>query len=114
MRTLSHCAHGTFTVTGIGFRAFEGKGLTKVTLPETIRYIGQDAFYTSYSTSDQLTCIELNEGLVEIGEKAFYGRSGLTTLEIPSTVKTIGDGAFSSCTSLAGKIKIPSGVKKSG
>ena len=53
--------------------------------------------------------IELNEGLLEIGERAFYQCSSLKHVNIPSTIKTIGSFAFCNCSSLK-HISIPSSV----
>ena len=62
------------SVTSIGRRAFHMmKGLTQVTIPESVTTIGSDAFLGS----------------------------GLTSVTIPGTVKTIGDGAFNACYSLS-------------
>ena len=36
-----------YTVTAIGFRAFEGSPLTSVTIPNTVTTIGRKAFYNS-------------------------------------------------------------------
>ena len=61
-----------------------------VHFPSTLKTIGDDAFFNA-----QIDTIEWNEGLEEIGARAFqYDHE--TILTLPSTVKTIGESAFES------------------
>lgn len=60
----------TYTVTGINRRAFSFSDVTSVSLPETIRKIGQEAF---------------------------YGCEKLNTISIPASVVTVENGAFRDC-----------------
>lgn len=91
-------------VTSIGDSAFLGCRFTKVSLPGTIKEIGERAFAYNYS----LKTVELREGLQSIGVAAFYccnGTDGDTgeymegllnaTIVVPETVTYIGAGAFS-------------------
>ena len=55
-----------------------------------------------------LTSVSLPEGLIKIGESAFYNCEKLTTINIPTTVTSIG-AYFLSATAVQ-KIVIPSGV----
>ena len=83
----------TYTVTTIGYRAFFMCGqLTSVTLPDTIRVIGDYAFQTSWGTS-KITSLDLPEGLEEIGANALYKIP--VDFKLPSTLKRIGSSAFS-------------------
>ena len=48
------------------------------------------------------TCNTKNipQGVVTIGKKAFYGRTGLESVALPATVTTISSNAFNGCTAL--------------
>ena len=62
--------------------------LCYVHFPSTLKTIGDDAFLNA-----QIDLIDWNEGLEEIGARAFqYGKESILTL--PTTVKTIGESAF--------------------
>ena len=77
--------------------------LTSITIPSSVKRIGDQAFTPGYSGGGLYT-INLNEGLEEIGYQAFASDSGdgpfITELHIPSTVKSIGRFAFANATSL--------------
>lgn len=95
----------TYSVIGVGAGAFESSTVTKVTLPNSIKYIGSSAFWKAA----QLTGVSLPNGLETISDAAFQECSNLVTLSIPSTVTEIGSYAFYRCTSLT-SLTIPSGV----
>jgi hypothetical protein len=98
-------------VIGIGDEAFKGVGnVEQLTIPNEIKYIGDDAFASSFIKSidfgnvtkignrafkecTELTSISFNSGAREIGAEAFYG-SGISEVTFPPTVNTIGTGAF--------------------
>ena len=82
----------TYTVTTIGYKAFYMcSQLTSVTLPGTIRVIGDSAFQTNWGTSS-ITSMNLPEGLEEIGANALYYIP--VDFKLPSTLKRIGNSAF--------------------
>lgn len=84
------------TITAIGSGAFREKGLTSVSLPDTVITVGGAAFL---GNSD-LVSLDLGEGVVTIGDYAFgqLGYEGqvnsLTSVVIPDSVTTIGSQAF--------------------
>ena len=97
-----------YTVVGIrSFHDEEGYSrpnvyVQKVTLPDTITYIADDAFYDGDSgTHFALREIVLNEGLKTIGKDAFYGNYYLQKIDIPASVTEIGTAAFAKCTNLS-------------
>ena len=57
--------------------------------------------------------INIEEGIVGIGERAFREFYGLTSVNIPGSVEEIGYEAFYDCTKLK-KLTIPEGVKRIG
>lgn len=65
------------------------------TVPQGILGIGDEAFFWCES----LTSITLPDGLTTIGDEAFNYVS-LTSITLPGSVTSIGDGAFSGCYSL--------------
>ncbi len=83
-------------VTSIGSYAFSFASLTSVTVPDTVKTIGEGAFH--YCTN--LQSIKLSKNLTEIPKNMLYGASSLKTVVIPNTVKTIGESAFEGCISL--------------
>ena len=78
-------------ITSIGAWAFNGTMITSVTLPSTVKVLGESAF--AYCT--ELKTVYLNDGLVSIGENAFE-EDTLNTLRIPESVENIDFTAFSS------------------
>ena len=123
---------GKDTVTEIGAGAFSRRvrkisrsqaeirqKITSITLPKTIRIIGDGAFsdcnslttivipnnVTSipiglFENCDHLTSITIPNGVTIIESRAFCKCNGLKSIIIPSSVKEIGDSAFSDCSNL--------------
>ena len=114
----------------IGAEAFGGIQNTKVTIPDSVRIIGNKAFEGCRNLTEVVT----GENLIEIGEKAFAGddapKYGVTSVDlsrsqklttigvsafaytkimqvdIPDSVETIGGSAFYRCSQLE-KVKLP-------
>ena len=80
-----------------------------IKLPETVKVIGENAFYMC----SNLYSIEFNEGLEKIENKAFLKCTNLSALEFPETLTEIGVDSFSYCDSLT-HLEIPSSVKSIG
>ncbi|MBE6687479.1 MAG: leucine-rich repeat domain-containing protein [Ruminococcaceae bacterium] len=94
---------------GIAHEAFaEELFITKILLPDSLKYIGNKSFYNS-----SIEKIEFSNGVEYIGSYAFYNCNYLTEISIPSSVKEIGDSAFSNCSSLT-QIDLEEGLKKIG
>lgn len=105
---------GKNTVTAIGDNAFVGgtgvdnpiyatweqmrqhQEIKKITLPETVQYIGAGAFAFMRSLRE----INIPGGMEEIGAKAFFWCSLLETMTLSRTVEKIGRLAFSLCSKL--------------
>ena len=88
----------TYTVTGIGTMAFGSEDgyytkITSVTIPETVTYIGEDAF----ANCNQLTTVILPGSLRIIYARAFYGCTGISSIMLPNSLERIGDYALAGC-----------------
>ena len=93
--------------TKIATRAFEScHNLDQVTIPDSVKEIGNNAF-----AGTKLTSITLPEGLEIIGNEAFIN-TPIESIVIPDSVKVIGNNAFFN-TYLA-EVAIPSGVEELG
>lgn len=66
--------------------------LRKVTIPDTVEYIGSNAFYNT-----GLTEIELPKSLKYLGTGAFWNTGISGTVRIPKGVLTIEGGSFKNC-----------------
>ena len=85
-------------LTELGRYAFyQCERLQEVSLPDSVKRIGDDAFYGCY----RLTAVSLPQGLESIGGSAFYNCYHLTEIAVPSTVQTIDTYAFFNCYTLA-------------
>ena len=105
--SLSDKTHITIpeSVKSIGDRAFFlCESLNSIHLPESVNSIGNYAFLGCKS----LTSIHLPDSLTTIGWNAFGNCKSLTSIHLPESVNSIGDWAFSDCTSLI-SIYIPKG-----
>ena len=107
-------------VTALGNGAFSScAGLTRVTIPSSIRNISDSAFNyctgltniiipssvtnigsMAFMSCSSLASITIPDGVLSFGSSAFYGCSGLTGVAIPSSVTSIGNSAFGGCASL--------------
>ena len=84
------------TVTSIAYKAFyKAEGLTSVTIPNSVKNIGDFAFDGSGITS-----LNIPNGVTNIGKYAFTRCLKLTSVNIPASVVNIGDFAFYHCTGL--------------
>lgn len=64
--------------------------LSKIVIPESIKSIGQQAFYNC----ENLTEIELSEGITELKYNTFYGCKRLENITLPNSLTTVGYGVF--------------------
>ena len=85
------------------YGAFSGcNGITKISIPNDITYIGNYAF----DGCSSLIEFKFPNKVEIIGEYAFRGCSNITQITIPNTVISIGFAAFHDCTSLE-EVNIP-------
>ena len=96
-------------VANICDHAFDSCALREVTLPASVKTIGDFAF----SYCGDLSKLTLSKGLESIGRGAFYRCTALQDLTIPEGVTGLGDDAFAYCTALKG-LSIPGTVKYIG
>ena len=85
-----------YTVISIGGEAFLDWGLTSITIPSSVKSIGDCAF----EFCSRLTSINIPSSVKSIGKAAFGRCYSLTSITIPNSVTSIGEGAFSLCGSL--------------
>ncbi len=81
------------------------KNIRSISIPNAIKYIGEDAF--AFCTS--LESVVMPENLKTLGSDAFNGCTALTSINIPAGITEIGSHTFSGCSSLK-EIAIPEGV----
>ncbi|MDU1832358.1 MAG: leucine-rich repeat protein, partial [Finegoldia magna] len=94
------------SVMTIGKQAFGKKKLTSVVIPEGVETIGQGAF-----TANLLTTIKLPSTVKKIDSMAFAANNNLSKVELNEGLEFIGQRAFMKDSSLTGEITIPSTVK---
>ena len=82
---------GTTAIAGMAFINCEK--LQSVTIPNTVKTIGDDAFFGC----SKLTSVTVPSSVTHIGEDAFRLCKALKNVSLPSGLKSIGDGAFYGC-----------------
>lgn len=83
-------------LTNIGFSAFRSSGLTQVTIPGGVGYVGAQAFESCRA----LATVTIEPGVRFLDYASFRGCTGMSTVTIPNTITNIGPYAFAGCTSL--------------
>lgn len=83
-------------VTKIGDYAFEGYDLTNVVFPDSLKEIGEGAFYRCKC----LTAVSIPESVEVIGAGAFNSCLDLSELKLPDNIESIGECAFGNCAKL--------------
>ena len=78
-------------VTSIANSTFSTKAIDTLTIPNTVKHIGDFAFVDCHELRGTLV---IPDGVETIGEYAFAEANNLDTIEIPSSVKTIGRQAL--------------------
>ena len=122
-----------YSVTGITeYTFYDCRGLTSVTIPNTVKSIGCLAFMYCrniktvnipdsvtnienglFEYCDSLVSITIPNSVTEIGERAFMECVSLAEITIPDSVTSIGYEAFSNCHNLK-TINIPNTVQSIG
>ena len=87
------CEGKTYPVTDIRSGAFRYRRTETVTLPETIKSIGYNAFFRCGS----LASINFPPNLERIGQQAFYECVALSEIDLPASLKYVGTEAFFWC-----------------
>ena len=95
----------TWVLTNDGTITFSGTG--------DMRNYSSASSTSWYAYRDQITSIELEDGITSIGNFAFYGLENVVDVTIPEGVTSIGGFAFKNCTSLE-TVDLPSTLKKLG
>lgn len=105
--TINIFAQKDFVIEGGVLKAYKGESV-HVTIPDTVRKIGDGAF-----AELAIESVSIPDCVTGIGDKAFFRCTGLTDIEIPNRVTSIGDEAFACCTGLV-NIEIPNGTARIG
>lgn len=119
-------------VISIGNNAFVSSSLREISIPNSVRRIGDGAFSSccslrtisipkdvrtigdnTFSSCSSLREISIPEGVTSFGNYAFQNCYLLEEISIPESVRSIGNGAFAGCKSLE-KISIPKDVSNIG
>ncbi len=90
-------------------RIRENSELKSIDMPDSVKEIGDYAFYWCSS----LKSIRISKSLIRIYEKAFSSCESLSSINIPSSVEFIGEEAFKGCTALT-DITLPDSDMKLG
>ena len=86
--------------------AMLGCSQTSLTIPNSVVFIGEKAFFQCYD----METIILSTNLKSIGTEAFYRCTGLVNINLPESLAEIGSEAFAGCHALT-KINIPSKIE---
>ncbi len=89
----------------LGTAAFEGTGLTHVTIPDTVQQVDPAVFQNCTS----LVSVKLPNGITEIDQYLFANCISLQHVDMPDSITKINIYAFHNCTSLT-SLALPKGL----
>ena len=84
-------SYENYKVTVLGRSLFNGKDVTSVEIPDTVKEIQDYAF----SSNRNLKSVKLPKNLETIGTNTFFNCASLESIELPASIKEIGVYAFS-------------------
>ena len=99
-----------YTVTSIAAGAFENGQMETVSIPSTIKSIGNNAFANCKSLY-AVYGLEMCADIQQISDKTFFLCKSLNTIKLPPDLTYIGKQAFSNCYSLK-SISFPTTIKR--
>ena len=86
--------------------AFKDSELTSVSIPDSVKRIGN----FSFSSTDLNGSVDIPDSVISIGSSAFSGSSGIKSINLPAHLKKINDNTFDGCSSLI-NVSIPDEVE---
>ena len=81
---------GKYAVKAIAPNAFKDCGMTSVTVPGSVKSVGDYAFHGCTSLKN----VTLSPGVASVGKNAFSACASISWIAMPSSLTTMGDGAF--------------------
>lgn len=89
--------------------------ITNISLPNTIKTIGEDVFRGSYGDfPTKIERLTLPENVEEIGRYFFWGNKDIKSVDLSNTkIETFGDETFFICSNLY-ELKLPNTLKSTG
>jgi|GEM_PF-3542591 len=121
-----------YPVTEIASHAFTASWITDVTVPETVRIIGDEAFAecralewielpeemisigtAAFRDCEELLSVSIPNGITELKSAVFHGCKALASVTLPSSLRSIAGKAFRDCVSLD-EIRFPKGTLSIG
>ena len=96
-------------ITSIGRYAFYNTTAKSVSLPDTLQYLGDNAF--EYCKS--LTAISLPKSLTQMGSGVFCECTALTEVSLPDSLTIMGSSVFRACEALT-EISLPDSLTEMG
>ena len=119
-------------VVEIASNAFASSWITGISIPESVRIIGNEAFsecialewvempsemesigYRAFYGCEYLSSIEIPEGITELKSATFQNCKALDFVILPTSLQKISDRVFKECISLSG-IRLPSDLQSIG
>ena len=85
------------TVEKIPGGVFNGRGIISLTIPNSVKVIGEKAF----ENCEKLTLVSFGNSVDSIGHRAFANCNALESIELPNSLKTISSEAFLDCRSVS-------------
>lgn len=118
-----------YPVTRINDHAFASSRITSITIPDSVRVIGNEAFsgckdlewaelpdtleslgsFVFYDC-ESLVSVQVPDGITELKQSVFQNCKSLNSVYLPSSLNVIGKQAFSGCEALS-DVRFPQGVR---